>query len=104
MPSEETVKAVAVNFDKSETEVIHPALTGLAKEEMPGDEADGGPLSEADLSAVDHLVKARMPNSIILRKRSLFEDPDNVAASRRKLEEDPLLCLFTWQARKIGCN
>ena len=38
----ETVKAMAERFDLSETEVVHMALSRLAKDELPAYEADDG--------------------------------------------------------------
>lgn len=67
-----TVKAMAKHFDLSETEVVHMALSRLAKEEMPGYEADDGPLSAADLKAVSKLAKAQMPEGAVLREQLLF--------------------------------
>lgn len=67
-----TVKAMAKHFDLSETEVVHMALSRLAKEEMPGYEADDGPLSASDLKAVSKLAKAQMPKGAVRRKQSLF--------------------------------
>jgi len=67
-----TVKAMAEHFDLSETELVHMALSRLAKEEMPGYEADDGPLSASDLKALSKLAKAQMPKGTVLSKQSLF--------------------------------
>jgi hypothetical protein len=68
----ETVKQIAARFDLSETEVVHMALSRLAKEELPSYEADDGPLSARQLQAVRKLAKAKLPTGPVLRKRSLF--------------------------------
>ena len=68
----ETVKAMAERFDLSETEVVHMALSRLAKEELPAYERDDGPLSAPELRALDKLAKASLPKGKIVKKQSLF--------------------------------
>ena len=68
----ETVKAMAERFDLSETEVVHMALSRLAKDELPAYEADEGPLSARDLRDLRKIADAAMPKGRIVTKLSLF--------------------------------
>jgi hypothetical protein len=68
----ETVKAMAERFDVSETEVVHMALSRLAKDELPAYEADGGPLTARDVKDLRVLSDAALPNGRVVMKRSLF--------------------------------
>lgn len=68
----ETVKAMAERFDLSETEVIHMALSRLAKEELPAYEADEGPLTAAGLRDVRKVAEAGLPKGKVVKKQSLF--------------------------------
>jgi len=68
----ETVKAMAARFDLSETEVVHMALSRLAKEELPAYEADDGPLTAGDVKALGKMVGAALPKGKLVRKQSLF--------------------------------
>ena len=68
----ETVKAMAERFDLSETEVVHMALSRLAKEELPAYEPDEGPLSAADMRDLRKKAAAALPKGKILKKQSLF--------------------------------
>jgi len=68
----ETVKAMADRFDLSETQVIHMALSRLAKEELPAYEADEGPLAAQDLRALRKIASAALPKGKLLKKQSLF--------------------------------
>lgn len=68
----ETVKQIALMFDLSETEVIHMALSRLAKDELPAYEADAGPLTARELEAVRRIAAASLPTGRLLSKRSLF--------------------------------
>jgi hypothetical protein len=67
----ETVKAMAERFGLSETEVVHMALSRLAKEELPAYEPDDGPLSARELQAV-RKIAATLPKGKLIAKRSLF--------------------------------
>ena len=67
-----TVKAMAMQFDLSETEVIHMALSRLAQEVLPAYEADEGPLSARDLKAMGKQAKTSLPTGKVLNKQSLF--------------------------------
>ncbi|WP_076997159.1 hypothetical protein [Variovorax sp. KK3] len=68
----ETVKAMAERFDLSETEVVHMALSRLAKEELPAYEPDEGPLSAQQLKALRKIADAALPKGKITSKQSLF--------------------------------
>jgi hypothetical protein len=66
------MKAMAQQFDLSETEVVHMALSRLAKEELPAYDADEGPLSARQLREVRKIADAALPKRRILTKQSLF--------------------------------
>lgn len=68
----ETVKAMAARFDLSETEVVHMALSRMAKEELPAYEADDGPLSARDMKALGKMAGAVLPKGRVVKKQSLF--------------------------------
>lgn len=68
----ETVKAMAARFDLSETEVVHMALSRLAKDELPGYEADEGPLSAKDLQALRKVAAPALPQGKVVKRQSLF--------------------------------
>jgi hypothetical protein len=68
----ETVKAMAEQFDLSETQVIHMALSRMAREELPAYEADDGPLAAQDLRALRKVASAALPQGKLLKKQSLF--------------------------------
>ncbi len=68
----ETVKAMAERFDLSETEVVHMALSRLARDELPAYEADDGPLTARDVKALGVISRAALPTGRVLKKRTLF--------------------------------
>ena len=68
----DTVKAMAEQFDVSETEVVHMALSRLAKEELPAYEADDGPLTARAFKELRKISDAALPKGRALKKRSLF--------------------------------
>jgi hypothetical protein len=68
----QTVKAMAARFDLSETEIVHMALSRMAKEELPAYEADDGPLSARDVKALGKIAGAALPNGRVVKKQSLF--------------------------------
>ena len=68
----ETVKAMAERFDISETEVVHMALSRLAKEELPAYEPDDGPLTARDVKDLRKLADRSLPKGAVVKKRSLF--------------------------------
>ncbi|HQR53148.1 MAG TPA: hypothetical protein PLZ79_07740 [Burkholderiales bacterium] len=67
-----TVKAMAARFDLSETEIVHMALSRMAKEELPAYEADEGPLSARDVKALAKIAGATLPKGRVIKKQSLF--------------------------------
>jgi hypothetical protein len=68
----QTVKAMAARFDLSETEIVHMALSRMAKEELPAYEADDGPLSARDIKALGKIAGATLPKGRVVKKQSLF--------------------------------
>lgn len=68
----ETVKKIAALYDLSETEVVHMALSRLAKDELPAYEADEGPLTAREISALRKVAAASLPKGRVLRKDTLF--------------------------------
>ena len=68
----QTVKAMAARFDLSETEIVHMALSRMAKEELPAYEADDGPLSARDFKALGKIAGAALPKGRVVKKQSLF--------------------------------
>ncbi len=68
----ETVKQMAALHDLSETEVVHMALSRMAKEDLPAYEADEGALCARDLNAVRKRAAASLPTGKVLSKKSLF--------------------------------
>ena len=68
----DTVKKMASLYDLSETEVVHMALSRLAKEELPAYEQDDGPLTARELNAVRKAAKKQLPAGQVLDKKTLF--------------------------------
>lgn len=68
----DTVKKMAAMHDLSETEVVHMALSRMAKEDLPAYEADDGPLTARELNAVRKVAAASLPTGKVLGKQSLF--------------------------------
>ena len=68
----DTVKSMATHFGLSETEIIHLALSRMAKEELPGYEQDDGPLSAQDLRHLRKIAKAALPTGAVVSEQSLF--------------------------------
>jgi hypothetical protein len=67
-----TVKKMAAMYDLSETEVVHMALSRMAKDELPSYEADDGPLTARELNAVRKVAAASLPTGKVIRKQTLF--------------------------------
>lgn len=67
-----TVKKMASLYDLSETEVVHMALSRMAKEDLPAYEADDGPLTSRQLNAVRKAAAAGLPVGQVVSKKSLF--------------------------------
>ena len=68
----DTVRAIAQRFDLSETEVVHMALSRLAREELPAYEADDGPLTARDLKAIARTAAPALPAGKVQGRKSLF--------------------------------
>lgn len=68
----DTVKKMAAMYDLSETEVVHMALSRMAKDELPAYVADDGPLTARALNAVRKVAAASLPVGKVLRKQTLF--------------------------------
>lgn len=67
-----TVKKMAAIYDLSETEVVHMALSRMAKDDLPAYEADDGRLTARELTAVRKVAAARLPTGKVRSKQSLF--------------------------------
>jgi hypothetical protein len=67
-----TVKTMAARFDLSETEIVHMALSRMAKEELPAYKPDDGPLSARDVKALAKVARAALPKGRVVKKQSLF--------------------------------
>ena len=68
----DTVKSMAKFFGLSETEIIHLALSRMAKQELPAYEQDDGPLTAQDIRQLRKIAKAALPKGEILSEQSLF--------------------------------
>lgn len=68
----DTVKQLARHLDLSETDVVHIALSRLARQELPAYEADDGPLSARERAAVQRQALAKLPTSAVVVDQSLF--------------------------------
>ena len=66
------LEAMAERFDVSETEVVHMALSRMAKEELPAYEADDGPLTTRDAKLLRKISDTALPRGKVVRKQSLF--------------------------------
>jgi hypothetical protein len=66
------VKKMAAMYDLSETEVVHMALSRMAKDDLPAYEADDGPLTARELNAVCKVAAASLPTGKVLSKQTLF--------------------------------
>lgn len=68
----DTVKALAVELDTTETAVIHMALSKLAEDMLPAYEQDAGPLTARELASVRRMAKRTLPKGKVLDVKSLF--------------------------------
>lgn len=68
----DTVKKMATIYDVSETEVVHMALSRMAKEDLPAYEADDGPLTAREMNAVRKIAAASRPTGKVLSKQTLL--------------------------------
>jgi hypothetical protein len=68
-----TVKALALELDVSETQVIHMALSKFAEEVLPAYEPDDGPLTPKQLTALRKDVAKHLPKGKVLVREDLFK-------------------------------
>lgn len=68
----ETLKALALEMDVSETTVVHLAISRFAREVLPAYEMDDGPLTAADIKRVRKAAQPMLPKGKVLNKRSLL--------------------------------
>jgi hypothetical protein len=68
----DTVKKMATLYDLSETEIVHMALSRMAKDDLPAYEPDDGPLTARELNAVRKVAAASLPTGKLLLKQTLF--------------------------------
>ncbi len=68
----DTLQQMATKLGLTETSVIHLALVRLAKDTLPAYEADEGPLSRAELDAVQKAAAPMLPKGRVVKKRSLL--------------------------------
>ena len=68
----DTVRALAIELDTTETAVVHMALSKLAEEMLPAYEQDSGPLTARELASVRRSAKKLLPNGKVLVTKSLF--------------------------------
>lgn len=68
-----TVKALAIELDTTETQVVHMALSKFAEEMLPAYEPDDGPLTAAQMSMLRKAARSSMPKGKVIGKQSLFE-------------------------------
>jgi hypothetical protein len=67
----ETLKALAVELDTTETMVVHLAISRFAREILPAYEADDGPLSSPYLEWLKRTAAKRLPTGKVVRRKSL---------------------------------
>jgi hypothetical protein len=66
----ETTTRIAENLGLSETQVVHVALANLARQMLPRYEADNGPLTDGQYSAIEKLVPQK--GFVSSKKNRLF--------------------------------
>ena len=68
-----TVKALAMELDVSETQVIHMALSKFADDLLPGYEPDDGRLTAKQITAVRKDAARHLPKGKVLARQDLFK-------------------------------
>jgi hypothetical protein len=68
----DTVKKMAALYDLCETEVVHMALSRMAKDELAAYQADDGPLTTRELNTVRKIAATSLATGKVLSKRTLF--------------------------------
>jgi antitoxin component of RelBE/YafQ-DinJ toxin-antitoxin module len=66
----QTATRIAHNLGLSETQVVHVALANLARQTLPRYEADNGPLTDEQYSAIEKLVPQK--GFVSSKKNRLF--------------------------------
>ncbi|NVE01766.1 hypothetical protein [Massilia sp. BJB1822] len=72
--SRETAQRLAKHLDMDETQIIHHALSELARRVLPQYEADDGPLSDAQLAQIKQQANSPTPRSV--RSTLLSDDAE----------------------------
>lgn len=70
--SRDTLRTIAGELNMSETTVVHMALARLARDVLPGYEADDGPLSADELAEVRTRARASMPKGKLISTKRLL--------------------------------
>ena len=68
----QTVKALAVELDTTETAVVHLALSKLAAELLPAYAPDDGALTAREVASVRRAAAKSLPKGRVLETKSLF--------------------------------
>ena len=68
----DTVKALAVELDTTETQVVHMALSRFAEEMIPAYEPDAAPLTASELASIRRIAKKTLPKGKVLSEQNLF--------------------------------
>lgn len=66
------VRALARFLDMTETAVMHLALAKLASETLPAYERDDGPLTTAQIQAIQADADIHAPTGAVIARKSLF--------------------------------
>lgn len=67
-----TVKALALELEVSETQVIHMALSRFADDILPAYEPDDGPLTAKQITALRKDAAKHLPKGKVLARQDLF--------------------------------
>lgn len=68
-----TVKALSVELDVSETQVIHMALSKFASDVLPAYAPDDGPLTAKQISALRKDAAKHLPKGKVISKQTLLQ-------------------------------
>jgi hypothetical protein len=67
-----TLRSLARELKLSERQVVHLALARLANEKLPAYLQDDGPLTMAQIHAIQSDAEVHMPKGRVLRRMTLF--------------------------------
>ena len=67
-----TLRALSVELDVPETQVIHMALSKFAADVLPAYEPDDGPLTAKDVAAIRKDAAKHLPKGKVLSRQHLF--------------------------------